>query len=88
MVPAQELTPKQARAAALRMVPPLAALAARSADSDRPAPLFLDGPGGRLVFLPDDLAGEPLSAYQALRASAIGIGQPSVAPPVAVVQQV
>lgn len=72
MVPAQELTPKQARAAAERMLPALAALAARCASSDHPAPLFLEVPAGRLAYLPEAVAGEALQAYESLRTAAQG----------------
>ncbi|HEX6372891.1 MAG TPA: ParB/RepB/Spo0J family partition protein [Longimicrobium sp.] len=72
MVPARELTARQARAAAVRMVPALAALAARAAGVDRPAPLALQGPGGKVVFLPDALDAEHTAAWETFRA-AIGL---------------
>jgi hypothetical protein len=67
-VPARELTPRQARAAGARMVPALAALSARAAGADEPAPLALDGPGGWLVFLPERLSAPQAAAWEALRA--------------------
>jgi ParB/RepB/Spo0J family partition protein len=72
MVPARELTAGQARAAGRRMVPALAALAARAADADRPAPLALDGSGGTVVFLPEALDAQQTAAWETFRA-AIGL---------------
>lgn len=72
MVPARELTVGQARAAGRRMVPALAALAARAADADHPAPLALEGPGGTVVFLPEALDSEQAAAWETLRV-AIGL---------------
>jgi ParB/RepB/Spo0J family partition protein len=71
-VPARELTPRQARAAAARMVPPLAALSARARGTDRPAPLVLEGPSGTVIFLPEGVEEAQTAAYQALR-SALGL---------------
>ena len=68
-VPARELTPKQARAAAARMVPALAALSARAGGTDQPAPLVLEGPGGKLIFLPERMEGAPAAAYEDLQAA-------------------
>ena len=72
MVPARELTASQARAAGVRMVPALAALAARAADADRPAPLALEAPGGTVIFLPEALDAEQVAAWETFRA-AIGL---------------
>ena len=72
MVPARELTAGQARAAGRRMVPALAALAARAADADRPAPLALEGSGGTVVFLPEALDAQQTAAWETFRA-AIGL---------------
>lgn len=68
-VPARELTPRQARAAGARMVPALAALSARAAGGEAPRPLTVDGPGGRLVFLPEQLSTPQAAAWEALRAA-------------------
>jgi hypothetical protein len=67
LVPAREMTASQARAAVVRMVPALAALAARAAGSDRPAPLAAKGSGGTLIFLPEEWSGEQSAAYEALQ---------------------
>jgi ParB/RepB/Spo0J family partition protein len=71
-VPARELTPKQAHAAALRLVPAFAALSARCADTAQPAAIALEGSGGRIVFVPDSAGEAQLAAYQALRV-ALGV---------------
>lgn len=68
MVPAREMTARQARAAGVRMVPALAALVARAADADHPAPLALQGPGGRVIFLPEALDAEQAMAWETFRA--------------------
>jgi ParB/RepB/Spo0J family partition protein len=72
MVPARELTAGQARAAGVRMVPALAALAARAADADHPAPLVLTGAGGHVIFVPELLEGDRAAAFEAFRA-ALGV---------------
>lgn len=72
MVPARELTARQARAAGVRMVPALAALAARAAEADRPAPMALEAPGGTVIFLPEELDPEHAAAWIAFRA-ALGV---------------
>lgn len=66
-VPARELTPEQARAAGARMVPALAALSARVAGIDRPAPLATEGSGGAVIFVPSTLTGPQASAWAAFR---------------------
>ncbi|HEX6372898.1 MAG TPA: hypothetical protein VF006_28505 [Longimicrobium sp.] len=68
-VPARELTPKQARAAGVRMVPALAALSARAAGTDHPAPLVLEGPGGKVIFLPEGMEEAPAEGYEGLRSA-------------------
>jgi hypothetical protein len=68
MVPAREMTARQARAAGIRMVPALAALAARAADADHAALLALQGPGGTVVFLPETLDAEQAMAWETFRA--------------------
>lgn len=66
--PARELTPKQARAAAARMVHALAALSARAAGTDEPAPLAVAEPGGTVIFLPPTLDAAQAAAWESLRA--------------------
>lgn len=64
--PAAEMTPAQARAAAARMIPALAALAARAAGMDRPAPLDVESSAGRIIFLPEPLGEAARAALAAL----------------------
>jgi hypothetical protein len=72
MVQAREMTARQARAAGIRMVPALAALAARAADADHPVPLVLKESGGMVIFLPSALESEYATAWERFR-SAIGL---------------
>ena len=69
MVPVREMSPKQALAAGVRMVPALAALSARTAEAGEPAPLALEGDGGRIIFLPAVLDASYVAAYEAFRAA-------------------
>ncbi|MDB4949406.1 MAG: parB-like partition protein [Gemmatimonadetes bacterium] len=65
--PAQEMTPGQARAAAERIVPALAALAARVAEAQEPSAVVLAGDGGLVVFLPEQLQPAQVEVLGALR---------------------
>nr|WP_240978831.1 ParB/RepB/Spo0J family partition protein [Longimicrobium terrae] len=67
--PAREMTTKQAHAAALRMILPLAALAARVAEAGSPTALVLEGDGGRIIYLPELLDGAVLTALERLKAA-------------------
>lgn len=71
-VPVRELTPKQARAAGARMVPALAALAARAGGTDQPTPLALAEPEGTVIFLPPTLNAEQSAAWETFR-GALGL---------------
>jgi ParB-like chromosome segregation protein Spo0J len=66
-IPTLEMSPEQARAAGERIVPAVAALAARVAGGEDPEALLLDGDGGRIVFLPGKLRPAQLNAFLALR---------------------
>ena len=64
---AAEMTAKQARAAAGRLVPALAALSARAADRDLPAPLLVETADGTVLFIPCSPGTEPAAALATLR---------------------
>jgi ParB/RepB/Spo0J family partition protein len=65
MVPARELTSRQASAAATRMIPALAALAARAGGANGPVPLALSSECGSLLYLPATLTPEQERAFAA-----------------------
>ena len=69
LVPARELTPRQATAAAARMIPALAALSARARAEDSPGPLSLTNDCGTLVYLPPGLAPDQAAALAAFHAA-------------------
>jgi len=71
-LPAGEMSAKAAHAAAGRLVPALAALSARIAEREEPAPLLLDTPTGTLVYLPAPMADGLASALVPLR-QALGL---------------
>jgi hypothetical protein len=66
-VPAQEMTPVQARAAGERIVPAVAALAARISTKQEPSAVLLAGDGGLVLFLPDQLQPAQEEVLVALR---------------------
>lgn len=66
-VPARELTGQQATAAAVRMIPAIAALAARAGGADVPIPLSVQGDCGTLLYLPPGLTAEQAAALAAFR---------------------
>jgi ParB-like chromosome segregation protein Spo0J len=69
VVPARELSPTQASAAATRMIPALAALAARAGGADVPVPLSLGSACGTLLYLPPVLTCDQAAALAALHAT-------------------
>jgi ParB-like chromosome segregation protein Spo0J len=69
VVPARELSPPQASAAATRMIPALAALAARAGGADVPVPLSLGSACGTLLYLPPVLTGDQAAALATLHAT-------------------
>lgn len=69
VVPARELSPTQANAAATRMIPALAALAARAGGADVPVPLSLGSACGTLLYLPPVLTGDQAAALASLHAT-------------------
>lgn len=66
LVPARELSPRQATAAAVRMIPALAALSARARGAETPGPLSLSNECGTLIYLPAVLTPDQTAALAAL----------------------
>jgi hypothetical protein len=61
------MTREQARAAARRIVPALAALAARVAEVQEPRAMAVAGDGGLVLFLPEQLQPAQAELLAALR---------------------
>jgi hypothetical protein len=68
-VPARELSPRQATAAAVRMIPALAALSARARGAEAPGPLSLGNECGTLIYLPAVLTPAQAAALAAFHAA-------------------
>ncbi|HEU4883201.1 MAG TPA: hypothetical protein VFT45_13165 [Longimicrobium sp.] len=66
LVPARELSPRQATTAAVRMIPALAALSARARGAEAPGPLSLSNECGTLIYLPAVLTPDQTAALAAL----------------------
>jgi hypothetical protein len=64
-VPARELTTQLATAAAARMIPAVAALAARAGGAEVPVPLSVRDDCGTLLYLPPGLTPEQAAALAA-----------------------
>ena len=69
LVPARELSPRQATAAAVRMIPALAALSARARGAEAPGPLSLGNESGTLIYLPAVLTPDQTAALAAFHAA-------------------